>query len=229
MSSFDKIWSSNESYPKVSERFKIDIGEDALLKLLCLQVSNLFFLESTERKIFHEFIPIALGRLEICFSASENKYYSEGGVPFFSPYHSGQYCIFLYYFANTVFHCAGEVSRSLCDKLYFLNKALNCIDLYYEVEMPKVFALDHPVGSVMGRAKYGERFSFSQNCTVGNNKGIYPKIEKNVKMMSGAKILGKSYIGENSIISANTYIKDETIPDNSMVFGQTPNLVIKGI
>lgn len=46
-------------------------------------------------------------------------------------------------------------------------------------------------------------------------------------MCSNSKILGKSKIGDNVIVSANTYIKDEDIPDNSLVFGQSPNLVIK--
>lgn len=51
---------------------------------------------------------------------------------------------------------------------------MNGCDLYHEVNLPHYFTLDHPVGSVMGRAEYGEGFSFGQNCTVGNNKGIYP-------------------------------------------------------
>jgi len=93
--------------------------------------------------------------------------------------------------------------------------------------MPDVFSLDHPVGSVMGRAEYGNYFSFTQNCTVGNNKGIYPTIGENVTMMSGSKILGKTKIGNNAIIAANTYIKDTDIPSNCLVFGQSPNLVIK--
>lgn len=93
--------------------------------------------------------------------------------------------------------------------------------------MPAVFYLDHPVGSVLGRAAYGELFSFSQNCTVGNNKGIYPTIGRNVRMMSGAKILGNCHIGDNVMFSANAYIKDVDIPSCSLVFGSDRNLVIK--
>ncbi len=117
--------------------------------------------------------------------------------------------------------------RSLADRLYYLNKALNGLDLFYEVEMPDVFFLDHPVGSVLGRAQYGTSFSFSQNCTVGNNKGIFPIIGNNVQMMSGSKILGNCSIGDNAIIAANTYVKDTNIPSDSLVFGDSPNLIIK--
>lgn len=117
--------------------------------------------------------------------------------------------------------------HNLADKIYFLNKTLNGLDLYYEVLMPKVFHLDHPIGSVMGRASYGENFTFAQLCTVGNNKNIFPVIGDNVQMLSGSKILGKCIIGDNTIISANTYIKDEDVPSNSLVFGSSPSLVVK--
>jgi serine O-acetyltransferase len=83
----------------------------------------------------------------------------------------------------------------------------------------------------MGRAKYGNRFFFYQGCTVGGNrnKGIleYPVIGENVTMYSDSKIIGNSIIGNNVLISANAYIKNEKIPDNSIVFGQSPNLIIK--
>jgi serine O-acetyltransferase len=92
--------------------------------------------------------------------------------------------------------------------------------------MPRIFFLDHPIGSVIGRANYGNRFSFTQNCTVGNNKGIYPTIGENVSMMSGSKILGNCLIGNDVIISANAYVKDSDIPSCSLVFAASPNLVI---
>ena len=46
-------------------------------------------------------------------------------------------------------------------------------------------------------------------------------------MMSDSKILGNSIIGDHCIIAANAYVKDTNIPDHSLVFGQSPNLIIK--
>ncbi len=66
-----------------------------------------------------------------------------------------------------------------------------------------------------------------QNCTVGGNKGFYPTLGKNFRMMSGSKILGESNVGDNVTLAANTYVKDTDIPDNSLVFGNSPNLIIK--
>lgn len=68
-----------------------------------------------------------------------------------------------------------------------------------------------------------------QGCTVGGNKGKYPIIGENVKMFSNSKIVGSSVIGNNVWLSANVYIKDTNIPDNSIVFGTTPNLIIKDL
>lgn len=46
-------------------------------------------------------------------------------------------------------------------------------------------------------------------------------------MFSNSKILGNAQIGSHVIIGANAYVKDEDIPDNCIVFGESPNLKIK--
>jgi serine O-acetyltransferase len=48
-------------------------------------------------------------------------------------------------------------------------------------------------------------------------------------MHSGSKILGKCNIGDNAVISANSYIKDQDVPEGALVFGASPNLVFKHI
>jgi len=115
------------------------------------------------------------------------------------------------------------------DKIYYLNKILHGVDIYGEVELPSVFFFEHPLGMVLGRAKYGENFFAMQGCTIGGNKGKYPTLGNNLKMYSDSKILGNCNIGNNVIIGANTYVKDFDIQDNIMVFGQSPNLILKKI
>lgn len=70
-------------------------------------------------------------------------------------------------------------------------------------------------------------FLFIKGCTVGGNGGVSPEIGKHVLMLSDSKILGSSKIGENVIVAANTYIKDEDVPSNVIVFGESPNLCFK--
>ena len=108
-----------------------------------------------------------------------------------------------------------------------LNKALSACEIFYEVDLPDIFLLEHPVGTVMGRGKFSDYFFFLQNCTVGANDNLYPELGERVIMLAGSKVLGTCHIGNNVIISANTYVKDEDIPDDCIVFGSSPNLTIK--
>jgi serine O-acetyltransferase len=204
---------------------QIAISRSRLIELLESQIRHNFLLEDDERPAIEATLDRALERTATCFEPNKNKYYRKDGALYFSPYQSAQYCIFLYYFANTLWRAGG--AGFLCDKLYLLNKMLNGIDLFYQVEMPDVFYTDHPVGTVLGRAKYGRGFGFNQGCTVGNNKGVYPVIGENVRMYSGSRILGNCRIGDNVIISSGCFVKDTDVPDCTVVFGQSPNLVFK--
>lgn len=156
-----------------------------------------------------------------CFAKINNKYFQEGTI---DPLHTGQYAIFLYYLARVAFEHGNATTAS---KVYALNKALHGFDIFYEVEMPEVFFMEHPVGTVLGRARYSDRLFVGQNVTVGGNKGSYPTIGENVAIHAGAIVVGDAHIGNNVEISAGAFIKGETIPDNCLVFGQSPNLIIK--
>lgn len=201
------------------------ISKEELVNLVVNQLKNmLFFDEENELQTLIKNIEIALKKSKLNFSHNKNKYYSNKGNVIFNPFHSGQYSVFLYYLSNTTWK-QGNLNF-LADRIYYLNKILNSVDLFYEIELPEIFNLDHPVGTVLGRASYSDYFMFSQNVTVGNNKGKYPIFEKKVILFSGVTIIGNSHIQENSLISANTYIKDTDIPRNSIVFGSSPNLTI---
>lgn len=176
-------------------------------------------------------VPEALDRMGYLLSSMslDNKYIYKGGQePIFSPNHSVQYSVFLYLLSNSLYNS----QLGGADEVYYLNKIMHSVDLFYAIEFPHSFYAEHPLGSVMGRAKYGERFFFYQGCTVGgniDNEGVlsYPIIGENVCMLSNSSIIGRSVIGKNVIVSAGSRIVNEIIPDNSFVFGQSPNIVIK--
>lgn len=201
-----------------------------ILDIQCLvrrQVRNLFgFRTRQEEKVIDSAVEKALVKCDYCFSHCKNKYYHRDSKTYFNPFHSGQYSIFLYFLGRVVFEDYPDY-RTLADRIYYLNKALNAVDLFYEVSLPAIFFVDHPLGSVMGRARYRDFFSFAQNCTVGNNKGVYPVIGRNVKMMAGSTLLGNCAIGDNVVLAARSYVKDVDIEPCSLVFGVSPNLVIK--
>lgn len=214
-------------------RFPLRNVKDMLLN----QIGNNFFKSIDDEKLITKHMPLVLERFEKNISNNSNKYYSiknqDGDMEaYFDPLHTCQWLLFLYLTANTIYRYEDEnqeAARVVCDKIYGQSKTVSGCDLYYEVEMPEIFSFDHPTGSFIGRAVYDEGFSFTQGCTVGNSKEIYPVIGKNVKMCTGSTILGNSYIGDNCIISAGTMIKDQNVPNNSIVYGKSPNLIIKPI
>ncbi len=203
-----------------------EIPKDAVLKLMIGQISTFFSISANEVNTINTLSDEVFERCDVCFSKNENKYYSREGKTYFNPFHSGQYTVFLYYFSNTIFKNKKDQIR-LADKIYYLNKIMNSCDLFYEIELPKYFSLDQPVGSVLGRASYGNFFKFTQNCTVGSNKNKYPTFGDHVTMTASAMVFGDSKIGNNVTIGVGAIVKDEDIPDNSLVFGQSPNLIIK--
>lgn len=201
---------------------KLELSHHELNELVNRQLFNMF---NTSCDIT-QFLDVTLERVEKCFKVTRNKYnhVAAEGV-YFSPYHSGQYSIFLYYLANTIYITNRD--SSLASKIYYLNKIMHSVDWYYEIELPEYWGVEHPLGSVLGRAKYSDGFFIYQGCTVGGNKGKYPVMGENVIMYSNTTILGDTIIGDNVVISSGTLIIDEIIPSNCLVFGQTPNLVIK--
>lgn len=202
-----------------------ELPKDQVIGLVARQLGgNFIFDAATESAHLAAGIEVAYERISHCFRHSNNKYYQRDGVPQFSPFQSGQYCIFLYYLSNAL---QRQGRQSLADRVYYLNKMLNGIDLYHEVEMPGIFFLEHPVGTVLGRASYGDYFSASQNVTVGNNHGAYPRIGEHVHLCPGSMVIGDCAVGDHVVLAVNACVKDADVPSSSVVFGQSPNLVIK--
>ncbi len=191
----------------------IDCGVDGIVRILNDRLRMWGFGGGIANDdIFQE----SLMRIEKCFSYSRNKrYHSSNGEIHYSVRHSVQTSILLYYLSNTAYRYG---NLSLADSLYYLNKIMHGIDWFYEIELPEVFGAEHPVGSVLGRAEYGNRLFVYQNTTIGSSLGKFPKIGENVVLCANSCVLGKCQIGKCVIISAGTTIVNRDVPDNSIVF-----------
>lgn len=212
-----------QQYRKFHMKTSIPVSD--IEEQLMIQLSSHFIITQEDRFIIKNNLYEVFDRVARCFEKNPNKYYTKDGETYFNPYHSAQYTIFLYYLSNTIYKTGTSL---LADKIYYLNKIMNACDLFYAIELPQFFMLEHPVGSVMGRATYGEGFMFYQNCTVGGNLRLeYPVIGKCVRMYAGSSIIGKSIIGNNVQVGAGSLIKNQDVPDNSIVFGESPKLIIK--
>lgn len=163
----------------------------------------------------------ALARLGRCIN--EVRWWTPGQ---FDHLHSTQYTLFLYYLANTLWKATGNCT--LCAKLFGLNKALNGIDLFYEIEMPEVFFIGHSVGIVFAKATYGNYLVVYQNSTVGKNHGVAPVLGEGVIMYPGTAIIGRCQVGDRSVLSQGTSLVNANSPGNCTVYtGESGKLVFK--
>lgn len=194
--------------------------------LVVHQLNN--YWPSNEKVELYDYVKQALHDMDVNYSAAVNKrLYNDEGIVF-NPNFSITWMIFLYRLSHRLFV---DGKQEYADRVYYLNKIMHSNDWYHAIELPEHFLAEHPLGTVLGRAQYGDYFFVYQGCTVGGNrkngKLNYPKIGKNVIMYANSTILGDCNIGNNVVISANSYLINEEVPDNCIVFGSSPNIVIK--
>lgn len=152
------------------------------------------------------------------------KYWNDWNKPLPNEYNSDHMTLFLYLLSRA--EAQGGKHES-ADRISYLNKIRNGIDLWHSVSLPLRTVFVHSVGTVLGRAKYGTSLICYQNVTVGGSKGSYPEFHGSCLLYSNVSVLGKSSIGTNVIIGAGTLLVDREIPDSSTVFGRGNDLVIK--
>ena len=201
---------------------RLSLSRTDLTHYVRKQFENLFP-DGTDLGDLQRLVDLALGRIEHCFSRVRLKGFFANGEARFSHWHSDQYAIFLYYLANSAFR--ERPGHPIADKAYALNKALHALDAFYEVELPDVFAVQHPVGTVLGRASYSDYFMCYHNCTVGANlDNDYPAFGHGVVMYGGSRVIGKTVIGANSFVSTGAIVIDagQCEPD-SVLHGTYPD------
>lgn len=210
---------------------ELTLPKENILKQLVKQLNNFFEISEYDIRALNSAMDEVLLKCEYNFAHSDNKYYkTQEGVVRFDTCHSVQWMTFLYYMSNILYK--QNLGNGLCDKVYYLNKIMNGVDLFYAIELPSIFGAEHPLGTIMGRAEYGDGFFFYQGCTVGGSRDkdgnlYYPKIGNNVRLFAHSAIIGKCVVGDNVQIGAGAIVKNQDVPANSIVFGQSPNLIIK--
>ena len=101
---------------------------------------------------------------------------------------------------------------------------MHSVDIFYSVMLPKIFCVAHPLGTILGHAKYSDYLYVYQNVTVGStNDGIYPEFGKFIALSSNTSIIGDCKVGNNVLFGGNSFIINKHIPDNSLVLGHYPN------
>lgn len=132
-----------------------------------------------------------------------------------SPWNVDQVTIFLILLNSEVF----KKSPKVAEMLYYYLRTRFCVEIFPSRKIPELFTLVHPLGTILGNAQYGEGMVFYQRVTIGGDSKLrYPVIGNNVILYSNSSVIGKSVVGDNSIIGAGVHIIEEEIPDNVVVY-----------
>lgn len=205
---------------------------EALAQYIDNQLYNFFPDSHLQKTAILKSIEYVIQRLEFCFSTIQNKYFSLNDKIYFNHINTDQYSMFLYFLANTLYKNGEDVK--ICEKIFYLNKALHGIDVFYDVELPDIFLFCHPLGTVLGRAKYSNYFLVYQGCTIGASResdlegqNVYPVLGKYCSLYKGASILGNSRVGDNCKISSNSLLFDQNLESNKIYIGTPLSHIVK--
>ncbi|MHA7685126.1 LbetaH domain-containing protein [Cupriavidus sp. PET2-C1] len=201
------------------------IGTDraGLASYVQAQLASFFPDGADHRTALERYLDEALARTGRCVDAVRMWRPGE-----FDYLHSSQYATFLYYLSNSIWRDGGDPRA--CTKLFCLNKALNAMDLFYEVIMPEVFLIGHSVGIVLAKATYGNYLVLYQNSTVGKNHGAAPVIGDGVVMYPNTAIIGRSHVGNGSVIAQGVSVINRDTPGDCLVYaGHAGDLVCKPV
>lgn len=173
------------------------------------------------RGVIGKSIDTALARMEPCVRLSrmwpENK---------FSYLHSNQYAVFLYFLSNSVWK--EQKIEWAASKLYYLNKALNGLECFYEIELPEIFCIPHSPGIVLSRAHYANYLVLYQNCTVGRVKpDELPRFEEGVVLYPNSAVIGNCHVRAKSVIAQGQSLINADTPGNCVVFNEGRELIFK--
>ena len=93
------------------------------------------------------------------------------------------------------------------------------VEIFYSSNIGNGFKICHGVGSVIGaRCVIGSNCTIHQNCTLGDKNSGRPTLGNNITIYPGAIIIGGIYIGNNSVVGANSLVLN-SFPDNSVIVG----------
>jgi serine O-acetyltransferase len=202
---------------------RMSISREGLAQFLTVLADNHLPDGKSVRSFVPAVLPRSLDRLEYCFSHVKRKYCDSDNQVTFNHLHSDHLATLIWLISSELLASNYE---PLAEKFGYLNKILNGLDIFPHVQMPDIFLLVHPVGTVLGRASYQDFLVVYQGVTVGTSSVAYPLFGRGTVLWSGAKVIGGVSSGNNVIYGASALVTEGPIPDNSLVVGAFPHRVI---
>jgi serine O-acetyltransferase len=179
-------------------------------KLIEHQIKNLFPTEN-EVIISTKIADLAFEKTVACIQTL--KQWKSNGFDYLV---SWQYSTYLYFLSRQIF--LEEENIEYATRVYLVNKALNSVELFYRIEMPKYFFLSHTPGLVFAQANYGEYSVFHQSCTVGRSGEDRPILEEGVILYPNSSVIGRCHVRENTVLAPGVQLVNQDTPGNCYVF-----------
>ena len=163
----------------------------------------------------------------------QNPYFSRKGKGILNLAFLDHFLILSFRFGHALYKA--DLSMEIADALYYSGRIRTSTDIYYRAEIGDFFLPSHPIGTVLGsRATYGKGFRPYNGVHIGPfdvlgkspSVLVHPVIGDGVIIFPNASIYGGTIIGNNVTISAGTTVINENVPDNCIVFGESPDLKV---
>lgn len=200
---------------------RLSLAPDDLAGYTSALIRNYFPDDFQPPKKLNSLVRQAIERIEYCFDKIHLKYYRDQDGTRFDHMNADHMASYLWFLGNSVWKETGD--EQLPTRLSYLNKIMHGLDLFHFVELPSIFLLLHPVGTVIGRASFDDYLLISQNCTIGDAGSAFPTFGRGALLNSGCSVLGDCKVGDEVIFGANSFILDTNIPDKSVVLGRFPD------
>ncbi len=184
---------------------------DTLARFVARQLENVLPDDHDTLPTLHDAMPAALERTRHCV-AHVRAWQALG----FDRLNSAQYATLLYFLSREA--AVEHRDEATATRLFLLNKALNGLEIYYEIALPDVFFLSHTPGLVLAKASYADRLVLHQGCTVGRKgPNERPEFGDRVVMLPGSMVIGRCRIGARTTIAPGVCLIDTDTPEDSLV------------
>jgi serine O-acetyltransferase len=195
----------------------LSLSKDELCSYYSRQLNN-FFPDSSvvAKEDISRVIDTSLDRLNHCFKHVAFKRYCIDAGTVYNHLYADHNIVFNWFLSNTA-HRISE-NKNLSSKLYYLNKAMHSFDCMYDTALPDIFLIFHGAGTMLGKAEYNDFFVSLQGCTVGSQKGAYPRIGKGVALTANSSIIGDCEIGNRVSVSTRACVFSKNIPPDNSVY-----------
>jgi serine O-acetyltransferase len=114
--------------------------------------------------------------------------------------------------------CAHTVEPLFSEAVMFASRILFSIDINLSCPFPLSYGLGHPLAIVVGGIKTcGSNLFINHGVTIGRYRQDMPVIGSNVLLMPNSTVVGRSYLGDNTVVSAGITLINQNVPPNSLV------------